>query len=76
MRISYVHQEHPDWYGAICSCARPDMFWAFTDDDSVAFPSVEEAQKHMKRKKYSLDTKELEIARLLEIFPEGARHVV
>lgn len=69
MRIDYVHRSHPDWYGAITSCARPNLYWAHTDDDSVGFETLPEAQRHMKRKKY------IPAGNELEIYPEEARHV-
>lgn len=69
MRISYVPQQNPDWYGAIASCARPNLYWAHTDDESIGFETLPEAQRHMKRKKYIPEINEL------ELFPEEARHV-
>lgn len=69
MRIDYNHRSHPDWYGSIVPCSRPGMYWAHTDDDSVSFPTLDEAQRYMRRKRYIPAINEL------EIFREEARHV-
>ena len=60
MRIGFIHKKHTDWYGAIVPCSRPGMYWAHTDDDSLCFKSLLEAQRYMKKKNY---------------VPEEARHV-
>ena len=69
MRIDYMHRSHPDWYGSIVPCSRPGMYWAHTDNDSVSFPTLGEAQRYMRRKRYIPAINEL------EIFLEEARHV-
>lgn len=77
MRISYVHSQHSDWYGAIRTWSKqePTIYWAITDQENVPFLDFEKAKRFMKRKRYIVDKREQEIANLLEIFPEENRHV-